>query len=96
MRPETTPQRFDLRRLPRLLVLAPIHAYRRVLSPLKGAPSCRFHPTCSAYAVEAIERHGALKGSWLALRRILKCHPLHPGGFDPVPGSPNPAPSEES
>ena len=73
------------------LLLAPIRFYRRVLSPLKGAPSCRFHPTCSAYAVEAIEMHGALRGSALAVRRILKCHPFHPGGLDPVPP---PAPEE--
>ena len=73
------------------LLLALIGLYRRVLSPLKGAPSCRFHPTCSAYAVEAIEMHGALRGSALAVRRILKCHPFHPGGLDPVPP---PAPEE--
>ena len=66
------------------LLVGLIKAYRYFLSPLLG-PSCRFHPTCSAYAVEAIETHGALKGAWLALRRILKCHPWHPGGVDPVP-----------
>ena len=62
-----------------------VRLYRRLLSPLKAAPSCRFHPTCSAYALEAIERHGALAGLALAVRRVLKCHPLHPGGLDPVP-----------
>lgn len=67
------------------LLLGPIRFYRRFLSPLKGAASCRFHPTCSAYAVEAIETHGALGGSVLAVKRILKCHPFHPGGLDPVP-----------
>lgn len=72
-------------------LVALIRLYRRTISPLKGAPSCRFHPTCSAYAVEAIETHGALKGSALAVRRILKCHPFHPGGLDPVPP---PAPEE--
>ena len=72
-------------RLARVLATAPIRFYRRFLSPLKGAPSCRFHPTCSAYAIEAIEVHGVLKGTFLAVRRVLKCHPLHPGGFDPVP-----------
>jgi uncharacterized protein len=71
--------------LARRLVTAPIRFYRRFLSPLKGAPSCRFHPTCSAYAIEAIEVHGVFKGSYLAVRRVLKCHPLHPGGLDPVP-----------
>lgn len=66
------------------LLIVPIKLYQRVLSPLKP-PTCRFHPTCSAYAMEAIRRHGAFKGSFLALKRILKCHPLHPGGLDPVP-----------
>lgn len=61
-----------------------IRFYQRALSPLKP-PSCRFAPTCSAYAVEAIQRHGAGRGSWLALRRILRCHPFNEGGFDPVP-----------
>ncbi|RTI01251.1 membrane protein insertion efficiency factor YidD [Thermus scotoductus] len=61
-----------------------VKAYRRFISPLKPK-TCRFHPTCSAYALEALERHGALWGSYLAARRILKCHPLHPGGLDPVP-----------
>jgi uncharacterized protein len=61
-----------------------IHAYRYAVSPLLG-PRCRFYPSCSAYALEAIDRHGAAYGSWLALRRLLRCHPLHPGGLDPVP-----------
>lgn len=63
---------------------APIHAYRKYLSPLKP-PTCRFYPTCSQYALEAIERHGPLYGSWLAAKRICRCHPFHPGGVDPVP-----------
>lgn len=67
------------------LILAPIRFYRRFLSPLKPAPTCRFHPTCSQYAVEAVTRHGALKGTWLATVRLAKCHPFHPGGYDPVP-----------
>ena len=66
------------------LLLALISGYRLILSPLLG-PNCRFYPTCSAYAAEAIETHGALRGAWLALKRISKCHPWHPGGFDPVP-----------
>ncbi|MGH2807953.1 MAG: membrane protein insertion efficiency factor YidD [Actinomycetota bacterium] len=61
-----------------------IAAYRRWISPLFG-PRCRFHPTCSAYAAEAISTHGAARGSWLALRRIARCHPWNPGGVDPVP-----------
>jgi putative membrane protein insertion efficiency factor len=66
------------------LAAAPIHLYRWTLSPFLGR-QCRFHPTCSAYALEAIERHGALKGWGLALRRILRCHPWAAAGFDPVP-----------
>lgn len=61
-----------------------IKIYQKIISPLTP-PSCRFYPTCSHYGVEAIEKHGALKGSWLAIRRISKCHPFHEGGFDPVP-----------
>lgn len=64
-----------------------IYAYRYLISPLTG-PSCRFHPTCSAYALDAIDQHGALKGGFLAFRRIAKCHPWHNGPFiDPVPGA---------
>jgi putative membrane protein insertion efficiency factor len=61
-----------------------LRAYQRLLSPLLG-PRCRFHPSCSHYAVEALQRHGALRGSRLALGRITRCHPLNPGGLDPVP-----------
>lgn len=60
-----------------------ITGYRKFISPLKG-PTCRFYPTCSIYAYEAIEKYGTLKGSYLSLKRILKCHPFHPGGYDPV------------
>lgn len=62
-----------------------VRAYQHHLSPRKPAPTCRFTPTCSQYAVEAIERHGALKGGWLAAWRVMRCNPLVPGGFDPVP-----------
>lgn len=68
----------------KVLLTAPIRFYRFALSPLFPA-HCRFHPTCSHYALEAIEVHGVLKGSALSLKRIAKCHPLHKGGFDPVP-----------
>ena len=62
-----------------------IRAYQLVLSPLLG-PNCRYYPTCSQYAIEAIETHGSLRGLWLAIKRISRCHPWHEGGFDPVPG----------
>ncbi len=68
----------------RTLLLTTIKAYQRWISPLLGS-NCRFYPTCSHYAAEAIERYGVCKGTWLALRRLLRCHPWHPGGFDPVP-----------
>jgi len=61
-----------------------VRVYQRLLSPLLP-PSCRFYPSCSAYAVTALTRHGAAKGSWLAARRLARCHPFHPGGIDPVP-----------
>ena len=61
-----------------------IRAYQLVLSPLLG-PRCRFYPSCSQYAIEAIESHGAVRGSWLSAKRICRCHPFNPGGFDPVP-----------
>jgi len=61
-----------------------IKGYQICLSPFVGG-QCRFYPNCSAYAAEAIDTHGALKGSWLALRRLLRCHPWHPGGVDAVP-----------
>jgi putative membrane protein insertion efficiency factor len=70
--------------VPARLLIALLRLYKRWISPLLG-PRCRFHPTCSEYAMQAIARFGALRGCWLALRRILRCHPLHPGGNDPVP-----------
>ncbi|MFA5056563.1 MAG: membrane protein insertion efficiency factor YidD [Opitutaceae bacterium] len=76
--------------LPARALLGAIWLYRRTLSPvlpvvLGPACGCRFHPTCSQYAAQAVREHGVLAGTWLSLRRLLKCHPLHPGGFDPVP-----------
>ncbi|MFT0801970.1 membrane protein insertion efficiency factor YidD [Bacillus swezeyi] len=61
-----------------------IRIYQKWISPILP-PSCRFYPTCSNYGLEAIEKHGAFKGGWLTIKRILKCHPFHPGGVDPVP-----------
>ncbi len=70
------------------LILAPIRVYQRYLSPLKGVPTCRFLPTCSTYAIEAVERRGVARGMLLALWRLLRCNPLCRGGHDPVPSSP--------
>jgi uncharacterized protein len=75
------------------LLLLGIQGYRRVISPL-FPPSCRFQPTCSAYAAEAISIHGAVPGSWLAIQRIARCHPWHPGGYDPVPSQPSEDPDD--
>jgi uncharacterized protein len=61
-----------------------VRGYQVVLSPLLPA-ACRYYPSCSAYAVEALEKHGARRGAWLAAKRIARCHPFHPGGYDPVP-----------
>ena len=67
----------------RTLLIALIRIYQWLISPWLGN-HCRFYPSCSEYAREAIERHGAVRGSWLAIRRLLRCHPWHPGGVDPV------------
>ena len=72
------------------LLLLLIRCYRVLLSPLKGRATCRFYPTCSAYALESVQHHGALRGSAKAARRILKCHPWNPGGYDPVLPEPKP------
>jgi uncharacterized protein len=68
----------------RELLILPIKLYQRTISPLIG-PRCRFYPSCSQYAADAILNHGALRGSWLALARLARCHPWHPGGVDLVP-----------
>jgi putative membrane protein insertion efficiency factor len=73
-----------IRTLVTMALIALVQAYRLLLSPLLG-PSCRFAPSCSQYAIEAIQTHGPLRGSRLALGRVLRCHPFHRGGFDPVP-----------
>ena len=68
----------------RTLLKSLIIAYRRLLSPLFG-PHCRYYPSCSAYALEAVDTHGAARGGWLAVKRVARCHPWHAGGVDPVP-----------
>ena len=68
-------------------LMALVRAYQLAVSPWLP-PACRFYPSCSRYAMEALREHGALRGAWLALRRLLKCHPFHPGGYDPVPDRP--------
>jgi putative membrane protein insertion efficiency factor len=70
--------------LPRQALVGLIRGYQKFISP-GLPPACRFYPSCSQYAIEAIARHGALRGSWLAARRLARCHPFHPGGVDPVP-----------
>jgi hypothetical protein len=68
----------------RFVFVALIRSYQMIISPLLPA-SCRFHPSCSEFGIEAIEKHGALRGGWLTIKRIGRCHPFHAGGFDPVP-----------
>ena len=84
----------SLASLPAAGLLAGLWLYRRTLSPLLPAVfgptcGCRFHPTCAVYAAEAVRTHGALRGALLAARRLVKCHPFHAGGYDPVPPSPS-------
>ena len=73
-----------IRRMTLLVALAPLWVYRRVISPLTP-PSCRYYPSCSAYAEQALRTHGVLRGSWLAVRRVARCHPWTAGGVDHVP-----------
>jgi putative membrane protein insertion efficiency factor len=67
----------------KFVLVSLIRVYQALISPLLP-PSCRFTPTCSQYAIEAIKKHGALRGAYMAARRLLRCHPFHPGGYDPV------------
>lgn len=71
-------------RLPRVWGVGMIRQYQRWISPYTP-PACRYWPTCSEYAAQAVARYGVLQGGWLAVRRLLRCHPFHPGGYDPVP-----------
>ena len=66
------------------LLVALLHTYQYAISPFLGR-RCRYDPSCSEYAVEAVEKHGAIKGGWLGVKRVCRCHPWHPGGYDPVP-----------
>lgn len=66
------------------IIIALIVFYKNYISPMKGAPTCRFVPTCSEYARQAVEKYGAVKGTYLAVRRLMKCHPFHKGGYDPL------------
>ena len=76
--------------VPARLLMVPIAGYRRFVSPLLP-PRCRFAPSCSEYALTAVAEHGAAHGLWLAIKRIARCHPFNPGGYDPVPGRVHPA-----
>ena len=71
-------------KISKFIVLSLIRGYQLIVSPVLG-PACRFYPSCSQYASLAINQYGVVKGSYLAFRRLLRCHPFHPGGFDPVP-----------
>ncbi len=77
----------------KILLIWLIRGYRVLISPL-FPPACRFQPTCSKYALEAVERFGAWRGGWMAIGRILRCHPFHPGGYDPVPPAATPTAKE--
>jgi len=70
--------------IPRTILIGFIRGYQLLISPVLP-PSCRFYPSCSEYARQAVSKHGAGKGSWLSFRRLVRCHPFHPGGHDPVP-----------
>ena len=73
-----------LSRIPQLVLVAVLRVYQAVISPMTG-PSCRYYPSCSSYALLAVQRHGAIRGTWLAVKRVARCHPWTPGGVDDVP-----------
>jgi len=76
---------FQVKTLPQWILLAAIRLYQLILSPALPTDTCRFYPTCSHYGYQAIYKYGALKGGWMAFKRVLKCNPFNPGGIDPVP-----------
>ena len=77
----------DVPTLAARVLIVPVLGYRRFISPLLP-PTCRFAPSCSVFALEALRQHGAARGLWLTVRRLARCHPFHPGGYDPVPTRP--------
>ncbi|GGC01160.1 hypothetical protein GCM10010972_12480 [Cellulomonas carbonis] len=83
-RPRTAVALRLVRRLPQLILVGLLRVYQAVVSPMTG-PTCRYYPSCSSYALIAVRRHGALRGTWLAVRRLLRCHPWAAGGVDDVP-----------
>lgn len=76
---------FTIWNIPRILILAVIRAYQAVVSPTLPENTCRFYPSCSHYGYQAVYKYGAIKGSWMAIGRVLRCNPFNPGGYDPVP-----------
>jgi len=75
----------EIRTFPRWLLLALIRIYQLIFSPVIAVNTCRFYPSCSHYGYQAVYKYGALKGGWMAVKRVLRCNPFNPGGFDPVP-----------
>jgi uncharacterized protein len=82
--PQLRDMPFNLRTFPRWFLLLLIRFYQKVISPALPADTCRFFPSCSHYGYQAVYRYGALKGGWMAVKRIFRCNPFNPGGFDPV------------
>lgn len=76
---------FTVWNLPRLVLLTLIRLYQAVISPTLPPDTCRFYPTCSHYGYQAIYKHGAIRGAWLTVKRVIRCNPFNPGGYDPVP-----------
>ena len=85
MEPRLRDLKFSIKHIPRDMLLGLIRAYQKVISPALPVDTCRFYPSCSHYGYQAIYKHGALKGSYLAIKRLFRCNPFNPGGIDPVP-----------